>query len=71
MAKSTKLKRVMKRAGELRADGKDPSKALKTAWKEEKGGKSTTKKSTAKKSTAKKAPAKEAAPKKKFSWFKK
>jgi hypothetical protein len=44
MAASTaKIKRVMKRAGKLRKEGKQ---ALKTAWKEEKGG--STSKSKAK-----------------------
>lgn len=45
-ASSAKIKRVMKRAGKLRKEGKSARVALKTAWKEEKGGstsKSTTK----------------------------
>ncbi len=48
MAASTaKIKRVMKRAGKLRKEGKSAKAALKAAWKEEKGG-STSKSSKAK-----------------------
>lgn len=45
-ASKAKIKRVMKRAGKLRKEGKSAKQALKTAWKEEKGG--STSKSTAK-----------------------
>lgn len=33
------LKRVMKRAGKLRGEGKSPKQAMKAAWKAEKAGK--------------------------------
>lgn len=48
MAASTaKIKRVMKRAGKLRKEGKSASAAMRAAWKEEKGS-STPKSSKAK-----------------------
>lgn len=59
MAANAKLKRVMKRAGELRGEGKSAKLAMKTAWSEEKkGSKSTTSKSK-----------KDSAPKKKRKWY--
>lgn len=36
------LKRVMKRAGKLRGEGKSAKQAMKAAWKAEKSGKSST-----------------------------
>ncbi|GGD53262.1 hypothetical protein GCM10011514_16710 [Emticicia aquatilis] len=44
-ASKAKMKRVMKRAGKLRKEGKSASAAMKTAWKEENGG-STSKSKT-------------------------
>lgn len=63
MAANAKLKRVMKRAGKLRGEGKSAKIAMKTAWAEEKGKKTTTKAKKSTKSTTKK---KDSAPKKKF-----
>lgn len=52
-SKST-LRKVMKRAGALRAKGKSPKQAMKTAWSEVGTKKSSAKKSTTKRSTTKK-----------------
>lgn len=63
MANTAKLKRVMKKAGKLRADGKTAKQAMKMAWADEKGTKSTTKKASTKKASKTKTPKKS---KKKF-----
>lgn len=55
MAASTaKIKRVMKRAGKLRKEGKSAKQALTAAWKEEKGGSTSKSKAKSTKSGGKK-----------------